>query len=131
MKTRNVAVIAMLAGIGLGAIAVQVIHAQATPPAFLIFDAEIKDAAAYQPFLQTAVRQIQLQGGKFLVAGATPEALSGKPSSNRISISQWVNKEDIRRWFNSDAMKPVREAQEKYTSTRLYILGGGAPQNRM
>jgi uncharacterized protein (DUF1330 family) len=62
------------------------------------------------------------------VAGATPEMLSGSgSSSNRVSVSQWPNKEAIRQWFNSDAMKPVREAQEKYTVTRLYIVEGRAP----
>jgi uncharacterized protein (DUF1330 family) len=128
MQTRGAAMLTLLAGMGLGAIVMQGLHAQASPPVYLIFDAEIKDQAAYQPFLQTAVREVQSQGGRFIVAGATPEILSGSgSSSNRVSVSQWPNKEAIRQWFNSDAMKPVREAQEKYTTTRLYIVEGRAP----
>jgi uncharacterized protein (DUF1330 family) len=128
MQTRGAAMLTLLAGMGLGAIVMQGLHAQASPPVYLIFDAEIKDQAAYQPFLQTAVREVQSQGGRFIVAGATPETLSGSgSSSNRVSVSQWPNKEAIRQWFNSDAMKPVREAQEKYTTTRLYIVEGRAP----
>jgi uncharacterized protein (DUF1330 family) len=128
MQMRGAAMLTLLAGMGLGAIVMQGLHAQASPPVYLIFDAEIKDQAAYQPFLQTAVREVQSQGGRFIVAGATPEMLSGSgSSSNRISVSQWPNKEAIRQWFNSDAMKPVREAQEKYTTTRLYIVEGRAP----
>jgi len=118
----------LLAGMGLGAIVMQGLHAEASPPVYLIFDAEIKDQAAYQPFLQTAVREVQSQGGRFIVAGATPEILSGSgSSSSRVSVSQWPNKEAIRQWFNSDVMKPVREAQAKYTATRLYIVEGRAP----
>jgi uncharacterized protein (DUF1330 family) len=128
MQMRGAAMLTLLAGMGLGAIVMQGLHAQASPPVYLIFDAEIKDQAAYQPFLQTAVREVQSQGGRFIVAGATPETLSGSgSSSNRVSVSQWPNKEAIRQWFNSDAMKPVREAQEKYTTTRLYIVEGRAP----
>jgi uncharacterized protein (DUF1330 family) len=128
MQTRGAAMLTLLAGMGLGAIVMQGLHAQASPPIYLIFDAEIKDQAAYQPFLQTAVREVQSQGGRFIVAGATPEILSGSgSSSNRVSVSQWPNKEAIRQWFNSDAMKPVREAQEKYTTTRLYIVEGRVP----
>jgi uncharacterized protein (DUF1330 family) len=128
MQTRGAAMLTLLAGMGLGAIVMQGLHAQASPPVYLIFDAEIKDQAAYQPFLQTAVREVQSQGGRFIVAGKTPEMLSGSgSSSNRVSVSQWPNKEAIRQWFNSDAMKPVREAQEKYTTTRLYIVEGRAP----
>ena len=127
MRTRNVVALAMLAGAALGSIAVHGLHAQATPPVFLVFDAEIKDPTAYQPFLQTAVKEVQAQGGKFLVLGTTPEVLSGAASPNRVSISQWASKEEVLRWFNSEAMKPVREAQAKYTVTRLTILTGRAP----
>jgi len=128
MQMRGASMLTLLACMGLGAIVMQGLHAQASPPVYLIFDAEIKDQAAYQPFLQTAVREVQSQGGRFIVAGATPETLSGSgSSSNRVSVSQWPNKEAIRQWFNSDAMKPVREAQEKYTTTRLYIVEGRAP----
>ena len=128
MQTRSAVMLGMLAGVGLGTIVVQGLHAQASPPVYLIFDAEIKDQAAYQPFQQTAGREVQSQGGKFIVAGATPEMLSGSTSpSNRVSVSQWPNKEAIKQWFNSDAMKPVREAQAKYTITRLYIVEGRVP----
>ena len=127
MKSKSKTALALLAGIGLGALAVQALHAHAKPPAFLIFDAEIKDRTAYQPFQQTAVKEVQAHGGKFIVAGARPEVLSGHPSPNIIAISRWENKEDIVRWFNSDAMKPVREAQAKYTVTRLSIVEGTAP----
>jgi len=68
MQTRGAAMLTLLAGMGLGAIVMQGLHAQASPPVYLIFDAEIKDQAAYQPFLQTAVREVQSQGGKFIVA---------------------------------------------------------------
>jgi uncharacterized protein (DUF1330 family) len=123
MKPR-VAGLAMLAGVGLGALAVQGLHAQAKPPAFLIFEAEVKDKAA---FLQTAVKEVQAQGGKFIVLGSTPEILNGSPSPNIVSISQWASKEDAIRWYNSEAMKPVKEAQAKYTVTRLSIVEGKAP----
>jgi uncharacterized protein (DUF1330 family) len=127
MKSRHKTAIALVAGIGIGAFVIQALHAQAKPPAFLIFDAELKDAGSYQPFLQTAAKELQAQGGKYLVAGTRPEGLKGTPTPNIISISQWENKEAIIRWFNSDAMKPVREAQDKYTVTRLYIVEGKAP----
>ena len=71
-----------------------------------------------------AVKELQAQGGKFIVLGATPDVLSGSQTSNAVSISQWASKEDAIRWFNSDVMKPVREAQAKYTVTRLSVVEG-------
>jgi uncharacterized protein (DUF1330 family) len=99
----------------------------AKPPVFLIFDAEIKDRAAYQPFQQTAIKEVQAQGGTFIVAGARPEVLGGDSVPQYRCDKPWESKEDIIRWFNSDAMKPVREAQAKYTVTRLSIVEGTAP----
>src|SRR5262249_34196560 len=117
-----------LAGMGVGAIAVQGLHAQASPPAYLIFDAEIKDQAAYQPFSQTAGKEVQSQGGKFIVAGATPEMLSGSgSSSNRVSVSQWPNKEPIGKWINSETRKQIKETKKKSTLPPLYIVEGRPP----
>ena len=42
----RVAALAMVVGVGLGALAVQGLHAQAKPPVFVIFEAEVKDKAA-------------------------------------------------------------------------------------
>ena len=120
----RVAALAMVVGVGLGALAVQGLHAQAKPPVFVIFEAEVKDKAAYGPFAQIAVKELQAQGGKFIVLGATPDVLSGSQTSNAVSISRWASKEDAVRWFSSEAMKPVREAQAKYTVTRLSIVEG-------
>ena len=119
----RVAALAMVVGVGLGALAVQGLHAQAKP-VFVIFEAEVKDKATYGPFAQIAVKELQAQGGKFIVLGATPDVLSGSQTSNAVSISQWASKEDAVRWFNSDVMKPVREAQAKYTVTRLSVVEG-------
>ena len=124
---RRMLAIAMLAGVTVGALVIEALHAQSQPPVFVVFDAEIKDPR-YQPFAMTAAREVAAQGGKFIVAGATPETLVGTGTGLRIvSISQWADKEAARRWFNSEPMKAVREAQEKYTTTRLFIVEGRTP----
>ena len=79
----RVAALAMVVGGGLGALAVQGLHAQAKPPVFVIFEAEVKDKAAYGPFAQMAVKELQAQGGKFIVLGATPDVLSGSQRPTR------------------------------------------------
>jgi hypothetical protein len=80
----RIAALALVAGVGLGALAVQGLHAQTKPPVFVIFEAEVKDRAAYGPFAQIAVKEMQAQGGKFIVANATPDVLSGNQVSNVI-----------------------------------------------
>jgi len=47
MKTHYTLTLAMLAGIAIGAAAVQSLHAQAKPPAIVVSLLEITDEAAY------------------------------------------------------------------------------------
>jgi len=47
MKTQYTVALSMLAGIGLGAVAVQGLHAQAKPPAYLVI--EINEMRGYSP----------------------------------------------------------------------------------
>jgi uncharacterized protein (DUF1330 family) len=126
---RRMFAIAMVASIALGAILVDALHAQSKPPVYLVFDAKIKDPQHYGPFAKMAGREIKAEGGTFIVAGAKPEFLVGNKAGLHIfSISRWSDKEAIRHWFNSKPMKAVREAQKKYTTTRLYIVEGPKPK---
>jgi hypothetical protein len=47
MKTSHTVALSMLAGIGVGAVAVQTLHAQATPPIYRISEIQITDVDAY------------------------------------------------------------------------------------
>lgn len=124
---RRMLAIATLAAIAVGAILIGGLHAQSKPPVFLVFDAQVK-SPKYMPFGKIASREVKAQGGTFIVAGAKPEFLVGKGTGRHvIAISQWPDKEAARHWFNSKPMKAVREAQKKYTTTRLYIVEGRTP----
>ena len=47
MKTRFTATLAMLAGIGVGAFAVQAIHAQSKPPVYLVGEIDVTNTDGY------------------------------------------------------------------------------------
>ena len=53
MKTRYTVALSMLAGIGLGAVAVQGLHAQAKPPAYLVIEInKVNDAEGFKVITQ-------------------------------------------------------------------------------
>ena len=53
MKTRYTVALSMLAGIGLGAVAVQGIHAQGKPPAYLVIEInKVNDAEGFKVITQ-------------------------------------------------------------------------------
>jgi hypothetical protein len=72
MKTRYTVALAMLAGFGLGAGAVQGLHAQAKPPVYYVTEIEVTDpvgfAKVYLPIVQPTIKA---DGGRFVALGGS------------------------------------------------------------
>lgn len=63
MRTRYKMALAMLAGAGLGAGAIQALHAQAKPPAYVITEVDIIDQAAFKEFSRRSGRRSKRRAG--------------------------------------------------------------------
>jgi hypothetical protein len=50
--------LAMLAGFGLGILAVQVLHAEARPPVYTIAEIEVTDPAGYQKYIEGTTKAV-------------------------------------------------------------------------
>ena len=76
MRTHLTVALSMLTGIGIGAVAVQGLHAQSKPPVYLINEIDVTDpdkyGAEFTPKAQASVRN---SGAKFLVIGGTAGAV--------------------------------------------------------
>jgi hypothetical protein len=78
MRTQYTIAIAMLAGFGLGAVAVQGLHAQAKPPVYLITEIDVTNIDAYtKEYAPKAQAIIKANGGRLLAAGQKVTALEG------------------------------------------------------
>ncbi len=69
MKTQYKVALAMLASAGLGALAVQGLHAQAKPLGYIITEVEIIDQAAFNEFGPKAAAALQKSGENISSAG--------------------------------------------------------------
>lgn len=70
MKTKYAFALAMFGSFALGGIAVQTLHAQAKPPAYVVAEVVISNQEAYaKEFLPPVRKTIADAGGKFLAAG--------------------------------------------------------------
>jgi uncharacterized protein (DUF1330 family) len=123
MKTRFTVALSMLAGAALGAAAVQGLHAQAKPKAYLISETEALDAAAiaaYGPVIRPA---IDAAGGRRLnIPGGKTVAFVGDPPK-RIAISEWESLEKAQAFVNSEAYKKLIPQRDKAVKTiRFYAV---------
>jgi uncharacterized protein (DUF1330 family) len=125
MKTQYTVALAMLAGIGIGATAVQGIHAQAKPPAYIVSEIDVTNVDAYtKEYVPLARAAIKNSGGKLLGASQKVILLEGAPQNARVTINAYDSVEAAQASRNAADYKKAREIGDKYAKFRAYIVEG-------
>jgi uncharacterized protein (DUF1330 family) len=125
MKSHYTVGLAMLAGFGFGAIAVQGLHAQAKPPVYYIAEIEVTNLDAYtKEYVPKAQALIKASGGRLLAAGQNVTAIEGAPPKQRVAVQVWDSMEKIKAWRNSAEFKEIRKIGEKYAKFRSFTVEG-------
>ena len=127
MKTRYTVALSLLAGAALGAAAVQGLHAQAKPKAFIISESEVLDAAALAAYT-SKLREVQKAHGARLVfpAGGKVIASVGEPPK-RVGVTEYESAEKAQAYLASDARKALAPERDKAVKIhRQYIVEGPA-----
>jgi uncharacterized protein (DUF1330 family) len=126
VNTKSKIVIAAVAGAALGAAAVEGLHAQAKPKAYLITESQLLDPAAVAEYLPKVREAAKLAGGRIEFIGPTEQitpVVGDAPK--RIGISEWDSLEKAEAWLNSaerKALAPQRDKAQKIT--RQFIVEG-------
>jgi uncharacterized protein (DUF1330 family) len=123
MRTRYKMVLAVLAGAGLGAGAIQALHAQAKAPAYVITEVDIIDQAAFKEFSPQVAKTVEGAGGKYLTRGGKIVALEGE-APKRFVLSVFPSVEAAQAWRSSAAWKELTPLREKAVKTRAFIAEG-------
>src|SRR5437660_12457691 len=128
MKTHYSVTLAMLAGFGLGAVAVEGLHAQAKPPVYQVVEIEPSNMETYlKDYGPKAQAAIKAAGGRFLAAGGKTTTIEGEPPKSRVVIQQWDSLEQAQSYRNSAAFKELLPLREKLAKFRSFVVEG-APQ---
>jgi len=131
MKRRYTLTLAMLAGCGLGAAAVQGLHAQAKPPIYYVVEIDAADPEAYaREFAPQAQAIIKAAGGRFVAiggAGATGAKpvieIEGEPPKRAV-VMVWDNMEQIKTWWSNPEYAALRKVVDKYAKFRSFAVEG-------
>src|SRR5260370_22295782 len=128
MKTHYTVTLAMLAGFGLGAVAVQGLHAQAKPPVYQVVEIDPVNMESYlKDYVPKAQAAIKAAGGKFLAAGGKTTTLEGEPPKPRVVIQQWDSLEKVQAYRNSAAFKDLLPLRDKLANFRSFVVEGAPP----
>lgn len=123
MKTHYTVALAMFAGFGLGAVAVQGLHAQAKAPVYYISEIDVRDVDAYaKEYAPKAQALIKASGGRFVAVGGVAGNLAGKLTAfdgqapKRVTVQVWDSVEKIKAWRASPEFVEIRKLGEKYAT---------------
>jgi uncharacterized protein (DUF1330 family) len=130
MNIRYAVALALVTGFGLGAVAVQGLHAQAKPPVYYVAEIDVSNPEAYaKEYAPKAQATIKAAGGRFLAIGGAgasgPKvtALDGE-APKRVVVQVWDSLEKIETWYNSAEYKEARKIGDKYATFRSFAVEG-------
>ena len=110
----------------LGALAVEVLHAQAKPPVYYIAEVDVTDLEGYvKEFASRAAASAQAYGGRTLAASQKVTAIEGTSPKGRVVVMRWDSLEQVQAWRDSPEYKEDRKIGDQYAaSIRAYTVEG-------
>jgi uncharacterized protein (DUF1330 family) len=114
MKTFYTVAVSVVAGFGLGVVAIQTLHAQAKPKAYLVSESEILDLAALAEYAPKAQANIKAAGGRGGVVPANGKivGLIGEPPK-RFGVSEWESVEAVQAYYKSPERQALNDLRAK------------------
>jgi uncharacterized protein (DUF1330 family) len=126
MKSALKITAAIACGLLVGGAAVQLLHAQSKPPAFVVAEIAVRDQEGYEKnFLKAAQKDISDHGGKYVAGGyKKTESLAGSEPPDRVVILQFENMDTVKAWREQGAADMENNVGNKYAKFRIYAVEG-------
>jgi uncharacterized protein (DUF1330 family) len=125
MKTKYTVALALLAGVAIGGLAVQGLHAQAKPPVYVVAEIDVSNVDAYvKEYAPLAQAAIKAGGGRLLAVGNNATSIEGTAPAKRVAIQQWASMDQVNAYRKSDAFAKAREVGNKYAKFRTWAIEG-------
>jgi uncharacterized protein (DUF1330 family) len=124
MKKWPLIALSVIAGAGVGAGTMQVLHAQTKPPVYMIAINEVSNPDGYRKeYLPPAQASIKSHGGVYVAAGAGTQVAGSLPKG-RVVILRWDSMEALLGWRNSPEYQAALKHGEKYAKYNIVAVNG-------
>jgi uncharacterized protein (DUF1330 family) len=127
MNQRIALGLTLLAGVAIGASAIQGLHAQAKPPAIVVVDiSEITDPEGFKAIPAspaTSPTAVAAQGGRYITRTDKITAFDGT-APKRFVVIAFDSEEKAQAWNNSAAQKEINALRAKTTKSRSFTVEG-------
>jgi uncharacterized protein (DUF1330 family) len=127
MNQRFALGLTLFAGVGIGATAIQGLHAQGKPQAIVVVDiSEITDPDGFKVIPAspaTSPAGVAAQGGHYLARTDKITAFDGT-APKRFIVIAFDSEEKAKAWNDSAAQKEINALRAKTTKSRSFIVEG-------
>lgn len=97
-------------------------------PAYVIVNVDVLDEEAGWAYAPVAQKSILDHGGRYLVAGPTPEPVEGTWDSSRFLLLEFPDMDRVRQWYDSPEYRRAREIREGKARVGLLFAEGSPPE---
>jgi uncharacterized protein (DUF1330 family) len=128
MNQRIALGLTLLAGVAIGATAIQGLHAQAKPPAYVVIPIlKMNDAAGFKTGVvdkaNATVAEMTAGGGQYVIRSEKFTSLDGTPPV-RLVILKFDSVDKAQAFMNTPAQKEIGAARMKTTDSLQFIVEG-------
>jgi uncharacterized protein (DUF1330 family) len=126
MKTNYKIAVALAAGTAIGGAAIQGLHAQAKPPAYVVIPIlKINDAAGFKTGVidKANAAAVTAAGGRYVIRSQNFTSLDGNPPE-RLVIIAFDSVEKAQAFENTAAQKEINAVRMKTTTSLSFIVEG-------
>jgi uncharacterized protein (DUF1330 family) len=124
MKRIFTSALCVMAGIAIGGLAVQGLHAQAKAPIFTVTEIDVHNVDAYvKEYVPVVQPLLKKGGGTLLAASLKVTALIGT-APKRVAINRWDSLAAAQAVYNSPEYKAAEAVGSKYATFRRYAVEG-------
>ena len=124
MKIRYAVTLAMLAGIGMGALGLRDLQAQTKPPVYMIGIVDVSNPDGYaKEYLPPAQASLRAHGGVYVAAGPGT-VMEGSMPGTRFVVLRWDSLEQLKGWRNSPEYTAAHKNGMKYAKFNVVAVNG-------
>lgn len=96
--------------------------------AYVIVGVDVLDEEACLAYAAVAQSSILSHGGRYLVAGPTPEAVEGTWDFSRLLVVEFPDMDRIREWYDSPEYRRALEIRKGAARVRMSFAEGSPPE---
>jgi len=129
MKTKYKLMLAVLAGVLIGAAGAWAIYAQQvkTAPGYVFAEVNVTDPGGMQQYRAKLPETLAPYNHQVLISGGKTDTLEGDAPKTIVVIS-FDSMKDARAWYDSPAYQAIKPIRESAATSRVFLVEGITPK---